>query len=1127
MEDNYTIARKILEGQIRQAQKRPGAVDQIEASHDKLRKRGFVMKLDDLPADLKAAASEPGYFIPWRTVQSDSLSTPTRMVFDASSRTRTGYSLNCLLAKGRNMLADMMVLLLKFRFGSAAFCADVSMAYNGVLLHAGHLKFHKYLWTERLAVGGAIIIMVILTLIYGVRPAGNLTMQAFRITADIADRDPVLRASGGPACLREKAYMDDVFSAFFNNNKRNLASDGLQSTLAVSRMAVKAVTKSGERPDERVSADQRTVNVVGYVWDPLLDTLSLDIKPLFLGKKIRGRRPPAVEGDVKSALRSKFTRREIAGKLAAVYDPLGICVPVTAKMKLALREIVKLNGDWDTLIPEEHLDSWVEILDEIQQLKQVVVPRSSLTEECDEKTRYELLTCTDASAVIAVAAVYLRTFLPDGSVSCQLLTAKSKLISKLTVPRAELRACVMGACLTEMVRRAIGEYISAVYFVTDSAVALTWINTDQRPLQVGVRNCVIQIRRFTDTCQWFHVSTDLNPADIGTRDHKPADIVADSVWQTGYEWMRLEKEEMPLKPAAEVLMSNSDKVAVSKEIRNSGLQGIVLNCMEDKLTERYQLSSYVVDPCSWPWPTVIRKVAVLLRVARAFKARGDAEKLNEEKFQLFDGRKVMNLRASDVEAAEQQLFRTASREVRQFHDVSKMKHVVEKDGILLYSGRILDCAPENPLNVMIDLQPLKLLTPVVDRWSPVAYSVMIHAHVTVSHHGGVKSTLYAALQIAHILNGKSLAVEVRQNCAYCRRYKVKLESAKMGLLPVERFTVAPAFYHIQIDLFGPLTSHCTHGRRATVKTWGAVFKCCTTLALSVHVMDGYDTATFLDAFYRHGTRYGWPAKVFIDAGGQLISAFKNGDFSMVDVTATLNSTLGTEIEYEICPVNAHEAHGLVERSIREVKKILHAVFAGLKMDILRQETVFSWVANELNSLPLCLGSEYTNLEHADLITPNRLMLGRNNRRTVAGLTLTAQPGRVLVQIDDIEKAWWNVWAKEKLGSLTPRPAKWSVGEPDIQVDDVVVFVRDKNDIVGSTWRIGLVDETEVGEDGVCRRVVVKYRKSGESVWRTTRRSARHVSVLVREEELDLPARLSRAQKAASVMMCRRSGTRAE
>ena len=1123
--NNYYTAEKILQGQIRQANKRPGAIDQIEASHEKLVKRGFVCKLNDLPPELKKLADSGGYFIPWRTVQSDSLSTPTRMVFDASSRTKSGHSLNCLLAKGRNMLAEMLVLLFKFRFGAAAFCADVSMAYNGVLLHPQHLKFHKYLWVDKLAVGGAVIIMVILTLIYGVKPAGNLTMQAFKITAEKAAEDEQLRLSGGPECLKNNSYMDDVFAAYFNALRRDGAADGLVDTLAVGQMGVKAITKSGEPPCEKVSSDLESVNVVGYVWKPVDDTLSLDIKPLFLGKKVRGRRPPPVEGDVKTALRQKFTRRELAGKIAAVYDPLGLCVPVTARMKVCLREIIKLNSDWDALVPDEHLDTWVKILAEIQELKLVTFPRSILNSSCDETTKFELIVCTDSSQVVAAACVYLRVIYASGEVACGLLTAKSKLISNLTIPRAELRACVMGACLSAVVLRALGDKVSSVMFVTDSRVALTWLNTDQRPLQVGVRNAVIQIRRFSDVKDWLYVPTNLNPADIATREFRAEDIGSDSVWQRGFSWMSGPRENMPVLPLPQVEMSSDEKVAVSKEVRNSGLQGIVLNSMEEKVEQRYVTSKYIIDPCSMPWPKFVRKLAVVLRAAEAFKTRGDAEKLAALQFPQFGGKPVVCVSEVDVKRAENYLFKCATLEVKQFHEVSQLKDIFEKDDILWHSGRIMDGAqPSDPLKIMLDLSPLKFVCPVVDRWSPLAYAIMIHSHVTLTHHGGAVSSLRAAENIAFIMKGKSLAVEVIKDCAYCKRFRAKLQDVIMGPVPPARMTIAPAFYQVQVDLFGPVLAYCKHGRRSTIKVYGVVFKCATTLAVATLAMDGYDSASFLDAFYRFSARYGVPTRVYIDAGAQLISAFKEASFDIADLTKSLNCKYGVQVDFEVCPVGAHEAHGLVERSIREVKKVFLAVFGGVKMDVLRLETVFAWVSNELNSLPMCLGNEYRNLDHTDLITPNRLLLGRNNTRAVAGLPMDCQPSNVVLQNDEIQKAWWQVWVGERLRQLVPRPDKWRKGEPDVQIGDVVVFVRDKNEIGGFTWRIGEVTAVETSADGVTRRAVIQYklqRANGEmeAGFRTTRRSTRHLAVIVREEELDLRGKLSAARRAADIMFC--------
>ena len=346
----------------------------------------------------------------------------------------------------------------------------------------------------------------------------------------------------------------------------------------------------------------------------------------------------------------------------------------------------------------------------------------------------------------------------------------------------------------------------------------------------------------------------------------------------------------------------------------------------------------------------------------------------------------------------------------------------------------------------------------------------------------------------------------------------------MGPVPPARMTIAPAFYQVQIDLFGPVLAYCKHGRRSTIKVYGVVFKCSTTLAISTLAMDGYDTASFLDTFYRFISRYGIPNRCFIDAGAQLLSAFKEESFDVADLTKTINCKYGVKLDFEICPVGAHEAHGLVERSIREVKKVFTAVFDGIKMDVLRLETVFAWISNELNSLPMCLGNEYRNLDHTDLITPNRLLLGRNNTRAVAGLPVNCQPSNILVQNDEIQRAWWQVWVGERLRQLVPRPEKWRHGEPDVRVGDIVVFIRDKSDIGGFTWRIGEVTSVEVSADGVTRRAVIQYkvqRPSGEmeAVFRVTRRSTRHLAVIVREEELDLRGKLSAARKAADMMFC--------
>ena len=108
---NRFTAEKILESQIRQLQKNEPARIDVLAAHEKLRSRAFVVPLTDLPPEIQSQLlddQQTSYIIPWRSVwKATSLSTPCRMVFDASSKTPGRDSLNNILAKGENNLAQI------------------------------------------------------------------------------------------------------------------------------------------------------------------------------------------------------------------------------------------------------------------------------------------------------------------------------------------------------------------------------------------------------------------------------------------------------------------------------------------------------------------------------------------------------------------------------------------------------------------------------------------------------------------------------------------------------------------------------------------------------------------------------------------------------------------------------------------------------------------------------------------------------------------------------------------------------------------------------------------------------------------------------------------------------------
>lgn len=1167
LKPNRTVAEKVLSSQLRNIEKNPEMLDEVLRSHQKLEDKGHVAPVSSLTAEeRRRMESTPGsgYVIPWRTVYKyGSISTPCRMVFDASARTPGGESLNSILAKGQNKLAKILHLMIKFRRRRHALAADVSMAYNGLKLAPEHYKFQQYLWKPELNPAADTVTMIVKTLIYGVKSAGGQTMAGFEKLADHVLENVPERAVGAQV-LKDDSYMDDILSSTDSEEISIKVSEDLEYTLSLGGMSVKDFTFSGRKPSEKVSPDGVNVGAIGYLWDPVEDVLRLDIKPMYLGKPKRGKLPELVEGDYGDALRGRFTRRTLVGKTAGVYDPLGLTTPLTAKFKLDLHDLCFRKLDWDDPVPETLLPIWVENLQTIQKLKTITFRRTVIPENA-ANTDVELIVSVDASQHIAIATVHSRVMKTDGTYHVQLVTAKSKLVSSSTIPRAELKAAVMGSVLGHVVKQNLGAQFKSCTYVTDSTICLFWINQDERPMQIAIRNSVIEVRRFTSPEQWHHIETHNNIADLGTRPATLDEINETSSWQNGKDWMSLPRDQFPIRTVDQVVLSGEEKRLAASELKAPDIAGYALSHLRSEVSARYAYSKYIIDPCSRSWPVVVRILAYVIRFVTKLKHRlprfrrvgageGNSNPVSAEAGEstsnpvdtgarqgtsnlVYNGaRKVtegphpetedycqtMKLVLTDEEITESEnyFYRKATLEVKQFSKLKDYKGVTfMKDNILYYSGRIIDGQEITSVaNTMIDLSPLTFVKPVVDRYSPIGYSIMIYCHENVLNHRNSVATLRESRNLIYLLQGRDLANQVREACVPCRRYKKRLLTAELGKLHETRLTIAPSFYYTQVDLMGPFLASCEHNHRARVSVWGAVFKDPASGAVAVHCMPAYDTGAFIMAYTRFATNHGHPAKLFIDEGGQLLKACREMEFSVTDLVKTLDTKYRVGVEFSTCPVGGHNVHGMVERSIKEIKKIYKSVFNSLKLSITGYETAFSWISNELNCIPLCLGSKYNNLDNLDLITPARLMFGRNNRRSPTGICRIASPSKMVREMELVYESWWKTWKDERIIDFIPQPRKWLEQGYEPKPGDLVVFLRQEGDVVlgEQVWRLGRVVSIERSKDGVVRTVMIEYRNSGEATFRTTRRSVRRVAVLHKEGELELIEELNLAAKLSNL-----------
>ena len=115
-------------------------------------------------------------------------------------------------------------------------------------------------------------------------------------------------------------------------------------------------------------------------------------------------------------------------------------------------------------------------------------------------------------------AIYARFLKKDGTHSCQLIFSRSKLIPDgLSQPRAELFAATTNAHTGEIVRRALQENHKGKMKLAGSQVMLHWFSNHEKAIKQWVRNRVIEILRFTDSSEWFFISSHNMIADLGTR----------------------------------------------------------------------------------------------------------------------------------------------------------------------------------------------------------------------------------------------------------------------------------------------------------------------------------------------------------------------------------------------------------------------------------------------------------------------------------------------------------------------------------------------------------------------------------------------------------------------------------
>ena len=425
---------------------------------------------------------------------------------------------------------------------------------------------------------------------------------------------------------------------------------------------------------------------------------------------------------------------------------------------------------------------------------------------------------------------------------------------------------------------------------------------------------------------------------------------------------------------------------------------------------------------------------------------------------------LITIEDDEIKAAECYFFKKATEEVKQFLKPAQYeKRSKEVDGILRYTGRIL---PTQDIKIvgelsaaMKDLSSTTFCVPLVFKHSPLAYSLIneVHWYSPAAKHCGIETTWRFILKIAYIVHGRDLVKKINSTCQKCRYLRKKTIDVEMGPVSTHNLTIAPAYYYSQVDLAGPFKAYSPLHKRITIKIWFVVFCCSTTSMTNIKTMDDYSSTSFIQSFIRFSCEAGYPKLLTIDEGSQLVKACQTMKLNFRYIKSRLHKDMA--VEFGVCPVRGHNMNSKVERRIKHIKESLEKSSHNERLSILQWETLASTVANSINDLPLALGNITSDYENMDLLTPNRLRLGRNNNRSLtAPMLVTNHPSKILADNTKIFNTWFDVWLVSHVPKLIEQP-KWFKTDRDIQHGDVILFIKQDN-ALSKIYQYGMVHQTE-------------------------------------------------------------------
>ncbi|UYV83599.1 hypothetical protein LAZ67_23001603 [Cordylochernes scorpioides] len=644
-----------------------------------------------------------------------------------------------------------------------------------------------------------------------------------------------------------------------------------------------------------------------------------------------------------------------------------------------------------------------------------------------EKTTLHIF--CDASQFAYATCIFLRIEKED-RVDIQLIQARTRVapLKKLTIPRLELLACLIGARLAANVIQDLEFEEIPRFYWTDSTNALCWIQREDN-WAAFVMNGVKEIHNLSSPESWRHIPGRLNPADLPSRGCS-AESLKETRWWEGPAWLKVSQEEWPkstIIPDLEIVYS---------ERRKTILNTLCTTRENENLFGRYSHFLRIVRITAW--------------IYRFFNnAKIDRRKIISE-----------DLSTEEITKSEIILIRLIQRESFSGHEDKKLqgfKLLVDSSGILRIKTKI--CRREDFANfrMPILLPSDHFLVSLLIRWN----------HETHGH-AGLQTLLGILRENYWILRSRKTVKKIINQCIRCKRFTVTPATVESTSLPEDRVRDAAVFEIVGVDLTGHLIL------KNKKKAWIVIFTCAVYRGVHLELVTSLSMEAFLQAFRRFIARRGRPLIVYSDNGTNfkgMANALKKIDFSRLKCDPTLKN-----ITWKFIPPGAPWWGGWWERLIGMMKQLLFRILGQTSLGYEELSTAMCDVESLMNTRPLT----YLTEESEDLapLTPSLFLhevreVGVPDLDLIDNQTLSRKYQYIKRVREDLRERF----RIEYFGFLRQETRRLKTTIP-LKVGDMVLIGQES--LKRLHWPLARIIQLYPGKDGLVRVAKVKT-SSGDKI----------------------------------------------